>query len=83
MASRLDHERGFECIENLARAIARSAPECATEAMQIVDCVQDMRLTPDRVAVLDAMEASMVDADVSDAQLQVTTSAVISAAKGS
>ena len=83
MASTLDCNGALECIEMLARDIAQTSPDCAEKAMQIVYCVRDLRAEPDRAAVSDAIELSMLSADVSESQLQTTTSAVVGALKRS
>jgi hypothetical protein len=68
-----------EAIVMLAEEIARAAPECADKAMQIVDLVQAGDLRPDRDMVQTAIESNLADGDVSESQLQSTTSAVIRA----
>lgn len=70
-----------ESIVNLAEAIARAAPECAEMAMQIVFLVQDVELQPDRSLVQDAIESKLVDSELSESQIQSTTSAVVSAVR--
>lgn len=73
-------DSGFEeAIVMLAEEIARAAPECADKAMRIVDLVRAGDLRPDRDTVQTALEANLVDGDVSESQLQSTTSAVIRA----
>lgn len=67
-----------ETIISLAESIARSAPECASKAMQIAEMAQSLTSTPDRTAIQDAIESKLVDSELSEAQVQATTSAVVS-----
>ena len=68
-----------DAIVMLAEEIARAAPECADKAMRIVDLIRAGDLRPDRDTVQSAIEANLVDGDVSESQVQTTTSAVIRA----
>jgi hypothetical protein len=68
-----------DTIIDLANCIARAAPECADKAMQIADLAREFDRIPDRGAVQDAIEASLVDTDASEPRIQMTASAVVSA----
>jgi hypothetical protein len=46
----------IETVISLAEDIARSAPECATKAMQIIDLVRELDAVPDRETIEDAIE---------------------------
>ena len=70
-----------ETIISLAEEIARSAPECATKAMQIIDLVRELDSTPDRETIEDAIETSLNDSELSDPQLRTMTSAIVKAVK--
>jgi hypothetical protein len=68
-------------VESLAVEIARAAPDCAEKAMQIVRLVRDLNIEPDRLSIQDAIESKLLDSEMSEPQLQATTSAVISAVR--
>jgi hypothetical protein len=70
-----------ECIVTLAEEIARASPDCADKAMRIIGLVGEMKLEPDRAAIQDAIEMRSADSDMSESQLHLTTSAVLSAVK--
>jgi hypothetical protein len=71
----------IETITSLAEDIARSAPECATKAMQIIDLVRELDAVPDRETIEDAIETSLNDSELSDPQLRTMTSAIVNAVK--
>lgn len=68
-----------DTIAMLAEDIARASPDCADKAMRIVDLVRSGDLRPDRDSVQNAIESNLVAGDLSEPQVQTTTSAVISA----
>jgi hypothetical protein len=82
MTIRTDTLAVVECVETLAEDLARAAPDCADKAMRIVELIQDLKAQPDRVAVQDAIEATILPDEVSEARVHVTTSAVMSAVAG-
>ena len=66
----------LDAIVELAESIARSSPDCADRAMQIVRLVGDLDSTaPDAADVEDAIDAG-TDGDLSDAQLRNAASLV-------
>ena len=82
MPLRPDASTTADAITDLAERIARASPESAEEAMMICRLVQSVDLTPDRGAVQDAIESTLVDGEMSEAQLQTATSAVVGAIRG-
>lgn len=70
-----------DCVATLAEEIARLAPDCAEKAMRIVDLVQDLRHEPDRTTIQEVLETHLLAAEVSDSQVQLTTSAVFEVVK--
>jgi hypothetical protein len=68
-------------VESLAVEIARTAPDWAEKAMQIVRLVRELNIEPDWLRVQDAIESKLLDSEMSEPQLQATTSAVISAVR--
>ncbi len=68
-----------ETISKLAEDIARVAPDCADKAMKIVEIAQLVGQAPDRDLIQDAIESKLLDGEMSDSQIQSTTSAVMSA----
>jgi hypothetical protein len=75
------HQDVLDTVAMLADQIARTAPECADQAMQIVKLVQELGPLPDRALIQDALSVETADTDVSDARLQTTTEAVMRAVK--
>lgn len=55
-----------------------TSPDAAPQATEILRPLDQVEATPDKGAVQDAIEANMLD-DVSNPQIQSTTSAVVSA----
>ena len=70
-----------DTIVDLANEIARASPESADNAMRIADLAREFDRLPDRAAVQDALEATLVDTEASEPRIQMTTSAVMSAVK--
>ena len=70
-----------ETVISLAEEIARSAPECATKAMQIIDLMQGLDAVPDRETIEDAIETSLNDGELSEPQVRTMTSAIVNAVK--
>ena len=71
----------IETVISLAEEIARSAPECATKALQIIDLMQGLDVAPDRGTIEDAIETSLNDSELSEPQVRTMTSAIVSAVK--
>ncbi len=68
-----------DTIIELAGDIARANPDCAEKAMQIADLARECDRVPDRATVQDALEANLVDTELSDPRIHVATSAVLTA----
>lgn len=69
----------LDTIGVLAEDIARASPDCADKAMRILDLVRSIPTLPDRNVVQDAIESNLVDSELSESQVQSTTSAVVGA----
>ena len=70
-----------ETIVMLAEQIAHAAPECATQAMRIIELVNELCAGPDRAMIKDALEAETADADLSNARLENAADAVMKAVR--
>jgi hypothetical protein len=71
------HQAAVEAIAHLAEQIARTSPESAEMAMQIVKLLDDLdAVSPDRDSIQDAIETEAVS-DMSDLQLRNATEAVL------
>jgi hypothetical protein len=81
MATAAQHQDVLDTVASLADQIARTAPECADQAMQIVKLVQELSPMPDRSLIQDALTVETADSDVSDARVQTTTEAVMRAVR--
>ncbi len=81
MATPAQQQTVLDAIVMLADQIARTAPECADQAMQIVKLVQELGPGPDRSLVQDALAVETADSDLSDARVQTTTDAVMRAVR--
>lgn len=81
MVSVLEKGVVIDTVEELAEDIARVSPDCAEKATKIVELLQDLKFEPDRGTVQDVIDAHLVDTTASDARVQATTDAVISALK--
>ncbi len=81
MPTAAQHQAAFDTIVMLAEQIARTAPECADQAMQIVKLVQELGPGPDRSLVQDALAVETADSDMSDARVQTATDAVMRAVR--
>lgn len=66
----------LEAIAALAEEIARSNPECADKAMQILNLARGLKHEPEFAAIEDAIDAgtegSLSDTEVRNASLEVT-----------
>jgi len=81
MTTAARHQDVLDTVVMLADQIARTAPECADQAMQIVRLVQELGPMPDRALIRDALTVETADTDVSDARVQTTTEAVMRAVR--
>ena len=82
MTTATQHQSVLDTVAMLADQIARTAPECASQAMEIVKLVNELGPAPDRALVQDALDAETADTDLSDARVQTTTNAVMRAVRG-
>jgi hypothetical protein len=71
----------LDTVVMLAEQIARTSPESAEPAMQIVRLVHELAAKPDRAEIKDAIEVETADTDLSDARVQMTTDAVMRAVR--
>ena len=77
-----DQQTIVETIMQLAEEIARTSPESAERAMQIIKLLRDLdAVQPDRATIQDAIEAE-TDTDLSDLKLRSTTEAVVRTMRG-
>ena len=81
MPTAAQHQAVLDTVVMLAEQIARTAPQCADQAMQIVKLVHELGPAPDRGLIQDALDAETADTDVSDARVQTTTDAVMRAVR--
>ena len=69
----------IDTIVDLAERIARSAPDCAPIAMQIIDLARDLGGQPDQGLIQDALDAEISADTFSDVETQNAASAVAKA----
>lgn len=81
MPSASQRQSVVETVVMLAEQIARSSPEAADQAMQIVKLVHELGPEPDRDLIKDTLEVETADTDLSDARVQTTADAVMRAVK--
>jgi hypothetical protein len=81
MARAAQSQTTVETIAMLAEQIAQAAPECATQAMRIIELVNDLCAEPDRALVKDVLEAETADADLSNARIETAADAVMKAVR--
>ena len=81
MPTAAQHQAVLDTVVMLAEQIARTAPQCADQAMQIVKLVHEFGPAPDRGLIQDALDAETADTDLSDARVQTTTDAVMRAVR--
>ncbi len=77
----VERSSGLQTIATLAEEIARSSPEAAHKAMQIAELARELDAAPDQATVQDALDAQMLDNDLSDVNTQNAASAVVRALK--
>jgi hypothetical protein len=71
----------LDTVVMLADQIARTSPECAEPAMQIVKLLQELGPEPDPGLVRDTIDLETADTDLSDARVQTTADAVMRAVR--
>jgi hypothetical protein len=72
----------IDAIVRLAEDIGRNAPDCAPQALQIIDLARELSFSPDRATIQDALDADdMVENGLSDAHTKAAASAVAKALK--
>ena len=71
----------LDTIVMLADQIARTSPECAEQAMQIVKLIHELGPEPDRDLIKDTLDVETADTDLSDARVQTTADAVMRAVR--
>jgi hypothetical protein len=69
----------IDTIVDLAERIARTAPDCAPIAMQIIDLARDLGGQPDQGLIQDALDAEISADTFSDIETQNAASAVAKA----
>ena len=69
----------LDTIVQLAEEIGTLSPDCASKAMQIVDLVRGLEAEPDQETVQDALDAEMVENDLSDVSTRNAAAAVVKA----
>jgi hypothetical protein len=69
----------LDAIVALAEEIARAAPDCAGQALQIVDLVRGLESEPDQDTIRDALDGQMGEGDLSDVSTQRVASEVLKA----
>lgn len=65
-----------QAITALAEEIARTSPECAEKAMQIVELVRGIDAKPDQASIEDAIEVG-TGGDLSDTSVRSASGAVL------
>jgi hypothetical protein len=81
MPRAVQSQAAVETIVMLAEQIAQAAPECAAQAMRIIELVNELDAEPDRALVKDVLEAETADADVSNARIETAAEAVMKAVR--
>ena len=81
MARAAQSQAAVETIVMLAEQIAHAAPECATQAMRIIELVNELNAEPDRALIKDVIEAETADADLSNARVENAADAVMKAVR--
>ncbi len=81
MSTASQRQAVLDTIVALADQIARTSPECADQAMQIVKLVHELGAEADRTLIKDTIDVETADTDVSDARVQTTADAVMKAVR--
>jgi hypothetical protein len=69
----------LDAIVGLAEEIGRLSPDCARQAMQIVDLVRGLEAEPDLATVQDALDAEVGETGFSDVTSQRAATAIVRA----
>jgi hypothetical protein len=78
---RAQKQPAIDTIVMLAEQIAQTAPECATQAMRIIELVNELGSEPDQAMIKDAIDAETADTELSDARVRTTAEAVARAVR--
>jgi hypothetical protein len=81
MSTASERQTVLDTVVMLADQIARTSPECAEPAMQIVKLVNELGPEPDRALIKDTIDLETADTDLSDARVQTTAEAVMRAVR--
>jgi hypothetical protein len=81
MSTASERQTVLDTVVMLADQIARTSPECAEPAMQIVKLVNELGPEPDRTLIKDTIDLETADTDLSDARVQTTAEAVMRAVR--
>jgi hypothetical protein len=81
MPAASDRQTVLDAVVMLAEQIARTSPESADQAMQIVQLVHELGPEPDQGLVKDVIDVETADTDLSDARVQTTADAVMRAVR--
>ena len=81
MPAASDRQAVLDAVAMLADQIARTSPESADQAMQVVKLVHELGSEPDRALVKDTIEVETADTDLSDARIETTADAVMKAVR--
>ena len=81
MSTASQRQSVLDTVVMLADQIARTSPESAEQAMQIVKLVNELGPEPDRNLIKDAIDLETADTDLSDARIQTPADAVMRAVR--
>ncbi len=81
MSTASQRQSVLDTVVLLADQIARTSPESAEQAMQIVKLVNELGPEPDRNLIKDAIDLETADTDLSDARIHTTADAVMRAVR--
>ena len=81
MSTASERQTVLDTVVMLADQIARTSPECAEPAMQIVKLVNELGPEPDRALIKDTIDLETADTDLSYARVQTTAEAVMRAVR--
>ena len=81
MSAASQHQTVLDTVVMLADQIARTSPECAEQAMQIVKLVHELGAGPTATSSRMRSISETVDTDLSDARVQTTADAVMRAVR--
>jgi hypothetical protein len=81
MAGSTQQQEALDTITMLAQQIARTAPDCAEQAMKIIELAAELVTDTDWATVRDAIEAETAGSDISDSDINLVTDAVMRAVR--